>query len=342
LTLAADGVLSGTPTAAGPSSFTVEATDSAGFPSTQNYTLTIDKGTPTLTWPNPADITYGTGLDGTQLDATASVVVNGSTVSVPGTFTYTLADGTTPAAGAVLRAGPNQTLLVSFTPTDAADFTSASGSRPINVDQATPTISWPAPADITYGTPLSATQLNATANVPGSFSYNVAPGTILGVGTQTLVVTFTPADQTDYRSVTLSVPLGVVPAVPTLQAVFLTDPPAQATPVLGPVVVFNDPVFFGRKAFRLRDRHGHNMRLHLQGFYLPTGQTVVLLSGSKGQLNWHDLVAGKCVLTINGQQIFDGFGRGPLGGIQKVRFFPLLSDPSALGPLAAALHRLLS
>jgi hypothetical protein len=43
----------------------------------------------------------------------------------------------------------------------------------------------------------------------------------------------------------------------------------------------------------------------------------------------------RCVLTIDGRQVFDAF-RGPLGGVQKLRSFPVLSEPSALGPLAAA------
>ncbi|MBT1073648.1 MBG domain-containing protein, partial [Pelotalea chapellei] len=37
------------------------------------------------------------------------------------------------------------------------------------IAKATPTITWAVPAPITVGTALSATQLNATANVPGSF-----------------------------------------------------------------------------------------------------------------------------------------------------------------------------
>jgi hypothetical protein len=245
LTLNPDGTLTGTPTAAGEFTFTIQATDSDGFTGNQSYTLTINKATPALTWPAPADISYGTALSGTQFDA--------------------------------------------------------------------------------------------TANVPGSFSYSVAPGTILGVGTQTLVVTFTPTDTADYRSVSTSVQFGVVPAVPALQAAFLADPPAPATPVIGPVVVFNDPVYFGRKAFQLRDRHGHSIRLKMQVFYLQTGQTVVVLRYGKGQLSWHDLVKGKDVLTINGRQVFDGFGRGPLGGTQTVRFFPVVNNLDSGSLLASVL-----
>ena len=45
-----------------------------------------------------------------------------------------------------------------------------------------PTITWPAPAAITNPTPLSATQLNATASVPGTFVYTPAAGTVLAAG----------------------------------------------------------------------------------------------------------------------------------------------------------------
>jgi hypothetical protein len=68
------------------------------------------------------------------------------------------------------------------------------------VNQATPKITWVKPAAITYGTALSATQLDATASVPGTFVYSPAVGTVLTAGTQTLSVTFTPTDKTDYTT----------------------------------------------------------------------------------------------------------------------------------------------
>jgi hypothetical protein len=279
--------------------------------------------------------------------------------------------------------GPTQTLaLLAGSPAiDAGDNTLAvdQNGQPLTTDQrgagrifngavdigayerqATPAVTWANPAAIASGTALDGTQFNAAADVPGTFAYTPAGGTLLDVGTQTLSVLFTPTDRLNYETATASVPLtvgpalpnitlsnsssviasvppGVAPAAPALQGVFLAGVAPQGTPVVGPVVVFNDPVFFGRKALQLRDRHGHSVRLRLQVFYLPTGQTVVVLGGSTGGLNWRDLVAGKCVLTIDGRRVFDAFGRGPLGGTQKLRFFPLLSDPGALGPLAAAL-----
>jgi hypothetical protein len=186
---------------------------------TTNYTavtarvpLTVNQATPTITWATPAAITYGTALGSTQLNATDSF--NGATLA--GTFAYT------PASGTVLNAGANQTLSVTFTPSDTTDFTTATGSVSLTVNKATPTVNWNAPAAITYGTALGSTQLNATASysglmVAGTFAYTPASGTVLNAGSnQTLSVTFTPTDTTDYNTANGSVSLTVNKATTTI------------------------------------------------------------------------------------------------------------------------------
>ncbi len=108
-------------------------------------TLTISMAGVTITWTAPSDIGYGTALDGTQLNATATF----SGKDVAGTFVYN------PAAGTVLNAGSGQTLAVTFTPTDTQDYNPASGSVEINVGKAPLTVT----ADnkgITYGDALPA------------------------------------------------------------------------------------------------------------------------------------------------------------------------------------------
>ena len=162
------------------------------------------QATPVITWAAPAAITYGTALSTTQLNATATY--NGAAVA--GKFVYTPAKGTVPGAG-------SQTLSVTFTPT-SANFTSASLSVILQVDNGIPTITWAKPAAITYGTALSGTQLNATASVPGTLIYSPAAGTILDAGTQTLSVTFTPTDAVDYTAATASVTLSVSKATPVV------------------------------------------------------------------------------------------------------------------------------
>ena len=65
-----------------------------------------------------------------------------------------------------------------------------------------PVITWAAPAAIPYGTPLSSTQLNATADAVGNMVYTPAAGTVLSVGSYSLQVTFTPTDTDSYTTAT--------------------------------------------------------------------------------------------------------------------------------------------
>jgi hypothetical protein len=63
---------------------------------------------------------------------------------------------------------------------------------------------------------LSATQLNATANYPGTFTYSPASGTVLSAGTQTLNATFTPSDPTKVASATATNSITVNKATTTI------------------------------------------------------------------------------------------------------------------------------
>jgi hypothetical protein len=163
---------------------------------------------PTITWPAPAPINYGTPLSATQLDATANV---------PGTFMYT------PTAGTILHAGANQTLSVTFTPTDTATYNTVTQTVSITVLQVTPILTWNVPPTVVEGTLLGAAFMNATAtgiiatspvNVTGTFAYAPPVGTVVNtVGKQILTVNFTPTDTVDYTPATMSVPIMVVSSV---------------------------------------------------------------------------------------------------------------------------------
>jgi hypothetical protein len=161
--------------------------------------LTVAKATPAIAWPKPNPIAYGVALGANQLNATAPIA---------GTFAYT------PAAGDVLPAG-TQNLSVIFTPSAASDYSNAEAAVLLSVTKATPTITWRTPADIPYGSPLGADQLNATATVPGTFSYTPGPGNVLTAGMQTLSVAFTPTDASNYTAAQATVRL-VVQGLPNL------------------------------------------------------------------------------------------------------------------------------
>jgi hypothetical protein len=247
-------------------------------------TLTVAQASPSsaISWTPPTDITYGTALGATQLDAKSSI---------PGTFTYD------PPSGTVLGAGQH-TLTAIFAPTDTTDYTTgtatvqltvnqapltvtaSNASRPYNtpnpaftamvtgavngdtftesfsttaiqtspagtypivplasgtdisdysvtynsgtltVAQASPSsaISWTPPTDITYGTALGATQLDAKSSIPGTFTYDPPSGTVLGAGQHTLTAIFAPTDTTDYTTGTATVQLTVNQAPLTVTA----------------------------------------------------------------------------------------------------------------------------
>jgi hypothetical protein len=84
-----------------------------------------------------------------------------TTPPIPGTFVYN------PPAGTIEPVGTD-TLSVTFTPTNTTDYTTATATVQLVVEPPdnpieTPTIQWPTPASITYGTPLSSVQLDAVA-----------------------------------------------------------------------------------------------------------------------------------------------------------------------------------
>ncbi|MGE5316536.1 MAG: polysaccharide deacetylase family protein, partial [Chloroflexota bacterium] len=75
----------------------------------------------------------------------------------------------------------------------------------------TPIITWNNPANITSDIPLSNTQLNAQANVPGTFIYDPVAGTYLSPGQHVLYATFTPNDTANYSIASTSVIINVTP-----------------------------------------------------------------------------------------------------------------------------------
>jgi hypothetical protein len=192
----------GTVLAAGPHRLAVTAAATPFYAAASTTTdLLVLPATPSITWPLPAPISYGTPLGATQLNATASVA---------GTFTYA------PLAGTILNAGANQTLIATFHSSDP-NYTNASKSVTITVVKANPVIAWTKPVSIVYGTPLSLAQLNATASVPGTFVYSPAIGTILNAGnTQTLSVHFTPSDANNYESASAATTIDVAKAPQTI------------------------------------------------------------------------------------------------------------------------------
>jgi hypothetical protein len=118
---------------------------------------------------------------------------------------------------------------------DTANYTVVQATATLSVTKTTPTtISWTSPSPIPYGTPLTSTQLNARASVPGTYVYIPTGGDVLMPGRHRLSVTFTPTDTEGYTTGQATVTLVVeelqmiesIPA-PALQAPFKVPDPAN-------------------------------------------------------------------------------------------------------------------
>ncbi len=283
--------------------------------------------TPSITWPTPADITYGTALSKTQLDATADV---------QGTFTYS------PPQGTVLGAGADQTLSVSFAPNDATDYTDASATVTINVKQATPTTSWTNPAAIPFGTALSSTQLDAQASwtvagvagsVLGSFTYTPPAGTVLPIGNnQVLSAVFTPADSTDYTNATGSATIDVF-SVLSVSSFSTILPNPRNSPVPSVEVAFNEPInisSLSAGALALTDNNGPNLITSAVSLSLVSGSTYDI-DGLAGLTT----AEGTYSLTVNASDIDDTSGNPGAGSLSTSWLMDTTPPTSTVNSLPA-------
>ncbi|MBB4096888.1 putative Ig domain-containing protein [Sphingomonas kyeonggiensis] len=162
---ASTGAISGTPTAAGVFNFTIRATDSstgagAPFSTTQNYSVTIDQPTITIT---PA--TVPAGMPGSAYSQTLTASGGTSGYSFTLAAGSTLPVGVTLSTGGVLAGTPTSAGTFAFT-VDATDSTTGTGA-PFKGSQA---------YSLVIGTPtitVDTTTLPA-ATVAGAYSQTLA------------------------------------------------------------------------------------------------------------------------------------------------------------------------
>lgn len=155
--------------------------------------ITVTPASATLTLSNLTQVYDGTPKP--VIVVTSPAGLSGVTVSYNGSPTVPTAAGT-------------YTVLVTLV---NSNYTASSVGGTLIISQASvPVLSWAIPAPIPVGTILSAAQLNATANIPGTFSYSIPSGTIMNtVGTFPVTATFTPTDSVNYSIATIQVPVAV-------------------------------------------------------------------------------------------------------------------------------------
>jgi len=167
-----------------------------------DQTFVLPKATPNVsTWPTASAITYGQTL--------ASSNLTGGSATPTGTFAFTT-PSTAPNTGTAQQG-------VTFTPSDTTAYATVTGTVSVTVNKATPNVSaWPAASAITYGQTLASSNLTGGSATPtGTFAFTT-PSTAPNAGAASQSVTFTPADTTNYATVTSTVSVTVNKATATV------------------------------------------------------------------------------------------------------------------------------
>ena len=148
----------------------------------------------------------------TGYTGTVSLTSSDPLAVLPSSFTFPGTTGTHTFAVTLETVGAQ-----SITATDTATSSITGTESGITVST-TPQVTWRSPTPIVYGTLLGTAQLDASANVPGTFTYTPAAGNLLDAGSgQTLSVTFTPQDATDYTTAAATTTITVAKATPILK-----------------------------------------------------------------------------------------------------------------------------
>ena len=113
-----------------------------------------------------------------------------------------------------------------------------------------PNVSWPALLPITATSKIGSSQLNATADVAGTFVYSVAAGSTLEVGKYTLTLTFTPKDIDNYDVVVVKNQLRVLTASTSIRNSITIQAPQQTIAIRtsGGILKADPEMLLGGKA----------------------------------------------------------------------------------------------
>jgi len=155
---------------------------------------------------NPAAVTITLGSLSATYDGSSHAV--GVTTSIDGVTVAITYDGSISAP-----TGSGSYAVVAGI--DDPNY-SGSANGTLVIAKAPPVITWSTLDAITYGTALGETQLNATADIAGSFAYDQSVGAVLNAGAHPLAATFTPTDTTNYHGASAQQSLSVNPAAVTI------------------------------------------------------------------------------------------------------------------------------
>jgi hypothetical protein len=289
-TVSASGLYTAPATISAQQMVTVTATSHVDTSKSASATVTLEP--PVTVSVSPATAT----LYGGQTAQLTATVTNTSNMAVAWTISPA-GVGTVSAAGlytAPATISAQQTVKV--TATSQEDASKSASATVTLMPKTNPTITWAPPAAISYGTALSATQLDATASVQGTFAYTPTSGVVLTAGSQTLSATFTPTVTAEYNTVTASVRLTVNQAAQTIN---FTPPASPVTYGVAPIALTATASSGLPVTFSVLSGPGtiSNSTLTITG-----AGTVVVAANQAGNTNYAAAVQVTQSVTVNSAQ----------------------------------------
>jgi predicted SpoU family rRNA methylase len=208
--------LGGTPAGGtnGQYGFTIQASNGVLPSATQTFTLTVSGG---LSFVSGNATTFVTGTPGsfTAMTSGSPVPLLSMTGMPPVGVTFTdNGDGTGTLAGTAATGSAGVYSLTFIAHNGVSPDATQTFTLTIAANQTRPVITWANPAPINQGEALGSIQLNATANVPGTFTYSPGAGAVLSSGTHILIATFTPTNLGAYTTATATVLITVLGDTP--------------------------------------------------------------------------------------------------------------------------------
>jgi len=224
---------------------------------------------PTITWPTPSSIAYGTALGEAQLNAVANA---------PGVFAYS------PAAGAILPAGAGQILHAMFTPADANNYENAAGETAITVTKATVALTLGNLSHAYDGTAKSASITTSPAGLSVTLTYNAATSAPIYPGAYSVVATMDDSNYQGTVSGTLVVTItALVRHAPVLNgevdgSVQLLLP--ESSTLNSQALLSGDLLVPGAPTVHLNGQPTYGSTLDAMGSPTPANFSITLNSGS--------------------------------------------------------------
>jgi hypothetical protein len=188
---------------AAPQSVTYTPTDIANYKTASStVNVTVNKANSSVTaWPTVSAITYGQTL--------ANSTLSGGSATPAGRFAFTV-PSTAPSAGTAPQS-------VTYTPTDIANYNTASSTVNVTVNKANSSVTaWPIASAITYGQTLADSTLSGGSATPaGRFAFTT-PSTAPSAGTAPQNVTYMPTDIANYNTASSTASVTVNKANPSV------------------------------------------------------------------------------------------------------------------------------